>query len=138
YLFLGGSLDNKSEISTIVNEVNKLKDNNNMVSLMLYPGVKKDKEKMRLLSKLNPDVKIIAHAKNMPHTIEEDNSIDYYNENGIYSNDEMENNYDRAFKTQARRLSGDASFDEVRNYATKSHYWASLSKAINVKNSENK
>lgn len=137
YLFLGGSLDNKSEISTMVNEVNKLRDNNNVVSLMLNPGVKKDKEKMKLLSKLNPDVNLIAHAKNMPHTIEEANAIDYYNENEVFANDEMENNYDRAFKRQARRLFGDASFDEVRNYVTKSHYWASLSKAINVKNGEN-
>src|SRR5699024_11835825 len=107
----------------------KLKDNNNVVSLMLNPGVKKDKEKMRLLSKLDPDVNLIAHAKNMPHTIEEAHAIDYYNENGFFANVEMENNYDRAFKRQDRRSIGDGRFDEVGNYVTKFTDGAELSKA---------
>lgn len=129
YLFLGGSLENKEDIPNLVSEFNKL-DENHTVSIILNRGVSKNKEKIELLSRLNSNINLIAHDKNMPMTIEEVDAISYFNKNGCFISNRMKNTYKNSFKRQARRLLGESHFDEVFDCVNNSNYWSSLRMGI--------
>jgi len=133
YLFLGGKLSDKSNIDNLVSELNELKRNKCTVSIMLDRELEKDKDKLKSLQNLNYEINLLAHGGKMPMTSEEAAAIKYYQSNGIFADQRMEQAYRDAFSREVRRLFGESLFNHVFNYETDSNYWISLLESFSIK-----
>src|SRR5690625_1534551 len=100
---------------------------------MLDRELEKDKDKLKSLQNLNYEINLLAHGGKMPMTSEEAAAIKYYQSNGIFADQRMEQAYRDAFSREVRRLFGESLFNHVFNYETDSNYWISLLESFSIK-----
>lgn len=134
YLYLGGKLTGNIEIPKFVDKLNELQQNGDVISLLLSHELSKDKKIRSMLSKVNLDVNLIVHDKNMPTTLEEAFAINYYESNGKFINNRMETSYKQVYKREGRRLFGDSQFDQIVNCENDSSHYNALGENILTKN----
>src|SRR5690625_389567 len=119
---------NNIELTQIDKKYKNIKENDNIYSILFNNQTIKNEKEKKVLSKINSNINFIVKDKNMPMTIKEIHSFNYFKTYGNFISKDMEETYNRAYKREARRLFGDSLFDEVINYNTSTPYYNALAK----------
>lgn len=132
-LYLVGTVSDLERFSNLVRELKSAEQDGEVFTLLFSSGVSKDKDKRSMVSDLTSDINFITHDKNMPMTLEESFSINYFQENGDFVNKKMESAYNQAYIREARRLFGDSQFNQIYNDETNSNYYNGLQENMLMK-----
>ncbi|MCB9659676.1 MAG: CDP-glycerol glycerophosphotransferase family protein [Sandaracinaceae bacterium] len=89
-------------------------------------GVRKQPERIELLSRLGRRVRIFGRNGRMNVTLDERHAIQHQSAHNDLPSRPLWSIYERAFRREARRLFGESAFDCAVNFDGYGHFWPSL------------
>ena len=126
-LFYSGPFMRNGITTSFINLANNLVSTGHVVSVVVDPNpIAKSPERLEQISKLDSRVNIIGRVGGMNLSIEERYVHAERNRDYDLTNDEMFNCWKESWRTEYKRIFGNAKFDAIINFEGYSIFWASL------------
>ena len=126
-LFYGGPFIANGVTSSFINLLNQIDSSKYIVSVVVEPHLMSNfKERMEQVSRVNPEINLIARVGRVLMTLEEKWNVDKFNLHRELPHEKMQELHTKAFKREFRRIFGDAKFDYIINFEGYNVFWQAI------------
>lgn len=127
YLFYTGPFMRNGITTSFINLANALINRGNVVTVVVdVNAISKDPVRLEQILKLNSEVNIIGRVGGMNFSLEERFIHAERNRDYFLINDEMNKIWNSTWKTEFKRIFGNARFDYIVNFEGYTNFWCSL------------
>ena len=127
YLFYTGPFMRNGITTSFINLANALINSGNIVSVVVdVNAIQKDSDRLEQISKLHKEVNIIGRVGGLNFSLEERYIHAERNRDYHLISDEMNIKWEQSWKTEFKRIFGNAKFDCIVNFEGYTNFWSSL------------